>query len=778
VSVRGQENHYTQTVRGVVTDVVSEMPIVGATVIMTSSTPQTGASSDANGEFRMEKIPLGRCTVQISAIGYETVTLDNLDVVSGKETVLNIKMTENVITTEEVVIKGTHTKSEAGNEMALVSARSFSVEETEKYAGSLGDPSRMAANFAGVMSVSDQRNDIIIRGNSPVGLLWRIDGIDVPNPNHFGALGTTGGPVSMLNNNLLANSDFYTGAFPAEYGNAMSGVFDLNLRNGNNQKREYVGQVGFNGFELGTEGPFSKKSRASYLINFRYSTMEVMNKMGLNVGTGNAIPQYKDLSFKVNIPMNKGRISLFGIGGKSYIQFINSDTTATASYGTGGTNTYFGSDMGVVGLSYYHYFNDKTRSETHFSAQGAQSNAKLDSLNKINGTYPFFRSRFAETKYSFSEIVKHKFDRKNNGSIGITADLIGVNYTDSVKRQKDDPIIPGHDFLILTDNKNSFILIQAFAELQHRFTDALTLYSGVHWQQSDLNGSFSVEPRLSMKWNLLGNQSVNFGAGMHSQLQPHYIYFLKTQLSDGTYIETNRNLGFSRSNQLVLGYQILPTKNFRIKAETYYQYLYDIPISPIKQWYSAVNEGAGFGINGVDSLQNKGNGTNYGLELTMEKFFKDNYYFLITGSLFESKYKGYDNIERNTVFNGNFVVNGLAGYEFKIGKNNSLGVDMKGVVAGGMRQVPVLIDQSIAAGKEIDDYAHLYDKRYDNYMKFDLRISFKQNGKRISQEYAFDLQNFTNNKNIFQQYYNPTTEKMQTEYQNGIFPMFLYRIRF
>lgn len=171
----------------------------------------------------------------------------------------------------------------------------------------------MAANFAGVSIVDDSRNDIIIRGNSPIGLLWRLDGVEVPNLNHFSAAGTTGGPVSMINNNLLANSDFFTSAFPAEYGNAMSGVFDLKMRNGNNQKREYVGQIGFNGFELGAEGPF-KKGEGSYIVNYRYSVLGLMSKIGMKSGTGDATPYYQDLSFKINLPRTKiGKLSLFEI---------------------------------------------------------------------------------------------------------------------------------------------------------------------------------------------------------------------------------------------------------------------------------------------------------------------------------------------------------------------------------------------------------------------------------------------------------------------------------
>ena len=258
-----------------------------------------------------------------------------------------MKLEEKINNIGEVVVKASAKKAEAQNELAMVSARTFSVEETERFAGSLGDPARMVANYAGVMTQNDSRNDIIIRGNSPSGVLWRMEGIEIPNPNHFGAQGTTGGPVSMVNNNLLTNSDFLTGAFPAEYGNALAGAFDLNLRSGNSTEHEFTGQVGFNGFELGAEGPLLKLKNgqnASYLANYRYSTLEVIDKMGFNVGTGAAIPEYQDITFLVDVPGTKtGRIKLFGLWGKSFIA-LGRDLSDTAEnqYNPRGAATDFG----------------------------------------------------------------------------------------------------------------------------------------------------------------------------------------------------------------------------------------------------------------------------------------------------------------------------------------------------------------------------------------------------------------------------------------------------
>ncbi len=776
-----QTNEFTQTIRGVVLDVDTETPIPGTKIIIVGSSPLIGTITDFDGEFIIENVAVGRQTIQASYLGYKPVVISNLMLVTGRETVLTLKLEENVEEIEEITVSAGTGKSEANNEMAIVSARSFSIDETERYAGSLGDPSRMAANFAGVMSVSDQRNDIIIRGNSPTGLLWQLDGVSIPNPNHFGALGTTGGPVSMLNNNLLDNSDFFTGAFPAEYGNATSGVFDLKMRNGNNKTREYVGQVGFNGFELGAEGPFSKKSKASYLVNFRYSTLELMTKMGMEFGTGASVPQYKDLSFKINVPLKKGKISIFGIGGLSYIELHDQGIEESdASYNVAGTNTDFGSDMAVSGISHTYYFNDKTRLISSISAQGMRSTTVLDSLDENRNPYAYYSGMANETKYSGKIILKKKFNVRNNISVGTIYNIYNLNMQDSVKRSDSEDFLTNStsEFMVLNDTDGNFNLIETFAEWQHKFTDNLTFYSGIHTQMSDLNEDFAVEPRMGLKWKLTNKHSVHVGGGMHSQLQPHYVYFRKTELKDGTYIETNNDIGFTKSNQLVAGYDFNITKDFRVKFETYYQALNNIPVSPNETWYSMVNEGSNFGGGGVDSLLNEGTGTNYGVELTIEKFFTKNYYFLLTSTLYESKYKGYDKIERNSAFNGNYVFNALFGYEFNIGKNSTLAFNIKGVYAGGKRIIPILLDESIIAHKEIRDYDNVFKERYDDYTKIDLRISYKLNWKKISQEWALDLQNVSNNQNIFQQTYNVPEQKIKTDYQTGIYPMFLYRIRF
>jgi hypothetical protein len=769
---------YTQTIRGTVTDAVTGFPLIGANVVLLHSDPLVGTITDVNGHFEMTGVPLGRQALEITYVGYYPKVIPNILLTSGKEAVLNIRLEEKAIEMEEVVVKAGPRKDQSINEMATVSARTFTVEETERFAGSLGDPARMVANYAGVMTQNDSRNDIIIRGNSPIGVLWRMEGIEIPNPNHFGALGTTGGPVSMVNNNLLANSDFLTGAFPAEFGNATAGAFDLNLRSGNSRKTEFTGQIGFNGFEAGVEGPFLKLQNgqhASYLANFRYSTLEVMDKLGFNFGTGEAIPQYKDLTFLVDLPGTRyGRFKVFGLWGDSFIKLgREASDTAANSYSSRGMATDFGSGLAVLGGSHTFYFNEKTRIKSTLSYQQTHSTTVLDSVYQDFPEVPFLRSRQQENRLSFSTQFRQKIDARNNYSMGLILDHFSINFIDSLNHADYGR------FVTRADVTGQMTMLRAYGQYQHHFGESLTGYAGLHLQFFGLNDELAVEPRLGARYKVNGRNTVNLGFGLHSQTQPKIIYFAQTPDSlSQAYHLTNQALGYTRSAHLVLGYDRLINQDFRIRMETYYQYLYRVPVKESFPEFSLINAGDFFGLPMEDSLENKGTGQNYGIELTVEKFLSRGYYFLFTASLFDSRYQGADGKTRNTAFNGNYVFNLLGGYETALGRNLRLTLDVKTVWAGGRRYVPIDLEESIRTGKEVRDWRRAYEDRYDDYFRTDFRVGIRLNGKRASQEWAVDLQNLTGFQSIFMEGYDVHKKEIYTVYQQGFIPMFLYRIQF
>lgn len=767
----------TQTIKGQITDKESKYPLIGVTVAVVDIDPIIGAATDENGEFKLANVPLGRHTLKINYLGYKEQVMPNVVVSAGKQTIIDFSLTENVTAIDEIVVKSEVDKTATNNEMAVVSARSFNLEEAQRYAGSLNDPSRMAANFAGVNGANDARNDIVIRGNSPLGLLWRLEGIEIPNPNHFGSLGSTGGPVSILNTNQLGKSDFMTSAFPANYGNATSGVFDLMLRRPNNEKREHILQIGFNGLEAGTEGYFSKKSKASYMINYRYSTLGVFQAIGVNIGTGAAIPQYQDLSFKVELPTAKaGKFTLFGLGGLSNIEFYDSkiDTNKGKNnfYNDGTQDIVFKSDMGVVGLSHLYFFNPTTSAKLVIAASGTSQPISIDTIIRPSLIlFKKYEGVFDNNRISLNYSVNKKWDRQNTFNVGINIDRIGF----SLKDKSADAASTGKPLVAVRNSEGANMLYQGWMQWQHKFNERLTMNLGLHTQIFSLNNQIALEPRAGLKYQLNQKSTLSLGAGVHNQTQPIFFYYNRTP---GTSELSNKDLRFTNSNHFVLGYDNSFSKNWRIKTEVYYQSLNNVPIDAKSSTFSMLNVGSNFNLPGNDSLVNKGTGYNYGAELTLERFFNNGFYLLGTASLFESKYKGSDGVLRNTAFNGNYVFNALGGYEFKIGKKITLSADLKSTFAGGRRFTPIDEIASLAQKRIIEIESKAFTTQLPAYFRTDLSIGFKMEGKRATQQFILQINNISDNFNVFQRRYSVTDNKIIDVPQQGLFIIPQYRILF
>ena len=767
----------TQTIRGQVVDAVSQRGLPGASVILIDSLLFKGSSTDENGEFQLEGIKIGRVSLKVSFIGYEDQLLQNLVLNPSKQLVLKIQLQEKINTVEEVVVRADRAVGEPLNEMAVVSARAFSVEETRRFAGSWQDPARAAAAYAGVSGGSDERNDIIIRGNSPTAVLWRLEDINIPNPNHLSFSGSTGGPVSILNNNMLANSDFFTGAFPSEYGNANAGAFDLNLRRGNNQKREYYFQLGLAGLEFGLEGPFTKKHPASYLASYRYSTMAIIGLMGIDFGIS-AIPQYQDLTFVIDVPTKKkaGRFTLWGLGGLSSIHI-----TENAGFSRAGEeqrDQKLGSDMGATGLTHLVFLGEKTSLKTTVAATVLhqwQTDFGFVETDSTSFSYLNQRNRNVSIGASIHSQLNIKLSAKSSIRTGIIYDQKFISYLDSNITD-----IATETYMVNLNLKDRYGLAQLYAQFHHRFSEKTSGSIGLHGQMSTLNASFAIEPRIGFKWQPHRRHAVSIGGGMHSQMLPSLTYFFQTYVpSENRYIRTNGDVGFSRSIHAIVGYDWTILPKLRLKLEGYYQYLYEIPVEPTPSYFSMVNAGENIGDVAVrDSLVNDGIGQNMGIEFTLEKFFDRGYYFLLTASLYNATYRGSDGVWRNSAFNGNYNLSALGGYEFKISKKNTLAFDSKITWTGGARYVPLDIDSSIVAGEEVRDRSRAYEEKYRDYFRMDIKATFSFNGKRASHSLAFDFQNVFNTKNIFSQNYNPATQQVDTKYQLGFLPLLYYRVEF
>jgi hypothetical protein len=426
----------TQTIRGTVIEKQTQIPIPGANVILLYSDPLKGTTTDINGNFILEEVPLSRQSLRISYLGYLEITLDNIIVNAAKEVILNIELEESAISLEGVTVTASK-MHEPINKMASVSARLFTVEETNRYAGSWADPARMVSNYAGVNAANDERNDIVIRGNSPTGLLWRLEGVNIPNPNHFATNGTTGGAVSILNNNSLSTSGFYTGAFPAQYGNATSGAFDLTLRKGNSERHEYLAEFAVFGLQAGAEGPLKKKNGGSYIFNYRYSTIGLFDNLGLAGRDIPSIPKYQDITFKIDFGGNKkiGHFSLFGIGGLSNMnyKFIEQNDNDYDIHDVNrNKKTKIVSNMGVIGLSHNKILNDKSYIKTVLAYTGTLRSYRADTLLSNSNSKIISANNSTEQKIVLSGFYNHKLNKKNNYRIGILAENVFYDYADSI----------------------------------------------------------------------------------------------------------------------------------------------------------------------------------------------------------------------------------------------------------------------------------------------------------------------------------------------------------
>ncbi len=772
----------TQTLRGTITDRASEKPLSGATILVQGLS--IGATSDASGRFEISGVPIGRAQLAISFNGYKPAFVPEILVTAGKEVSLDIALEQEIVVLKEVIVKAASRKGVAANEYIGGSARSFNPEVVQRFAGGRNDPSKLVSNYAGVISGNDSRNDIVVRGNSPTGVLWRIEGLPAPNPNHFGTLGTTGGPVTILNTNAIKGADFLTGAFPAEFGNATAAVFDISLRSGNANQHERTLQLNaFSGLEAMLEGPLSKKRKdASYLIGYRYSFAQIAQSIRLNLGT-DAVPKYQDWVYNLDFgKTGKNHFSVYGMGGVSSIDFIGKDIDTADFYARQDQDAYATNNMLLFGAKHTLEINSKAYWRNHLSFSSNKDH--FDQYQYENQQVPFgkrwlvSRSRNQTQSLRLHSYYNVKQSAQLSWRAGIQVESTNLN-TDLRDKEGKPESAPFDQLRLFDDN---FTLLQGYAQSRYKPFEALTITAGANILYLTLNSSLQISPRFSANLKTGRNSSLFFAYGNHAQQQPLPIYLLERVDNEGKIDRTNRELDFTKANHFIFGYEKRFSGGWRLKSELYHQYLYDVPVERESSGFSVLNEGADFSFSNRAGLLNRGSGTNTGIEFTLEKFLSKGWYLLATGSIFDSKYKGSDGIERNSTFNYQQVGNLLGGKEWAVGKSkkNALTLDIRAAFMGGRYQTPVDLDASLAAGKEILDESQFNAERLEGYFRLDTKFGFRINSKKkkFSQTFYLDLQNVTNRENIFLQRFNAQRGTIGNVYQLGFFPDIMWKVQF
>lgn len=753
----------TQTIRGIVIDAQTNTPIEYASVMIQQG-GSLGAITDSLGRFRISNIPLGRYNIQTSYVGYNTNLANGIPVTSSKEVYLEIPLEENVQCLNEVIIQPEVRKDKPLNAMAITGGRMISMEEAGRFANGFDDPARLSSAFAGVAG-DVGTNAVAIRGNAPQFTQWRLEGVEIPNPTHFADLsGLGGGFLSALSTQVIGNSDFYNGAFPAEYNNALSGIFDMHLRNGNNQKYEHTFQLGILGIDLASEGPISKKSGSSYIFNYRFSTT--------SLATGNDVNlKYQDLSFKLNFPTKRaGTFSLWGIG---LIDRNKADFEERSEWENLGSRQAGSNNLNkmVGGLTHQYAINEATYLRSSVAATYSKDHLLVDQLTLADNDL----IRVGDVQNSkwdvvFNSYLNKKFSTRHTNRTGIT--LTGLKYDLDYKVS---PYI-GLDLPMKQISKGSgeSAVLSAYSTSVINLSNRWSTSLGVNAQYFFLNKNWSVEPRAALKWKPNAKHAFALAYGLHSRREKLDYYFIEKEV-DGRKV-SNKYLDFSKAHHFGLTYDWNISPYLHLKVEPYYQYLFHLPVE-MNTSFSVVNH-EDFYLDRL--LVNKGLGRNYGIDITLEQYMQNGFYYMLTGSIFKSKYKGGDGIWRNTRMDKGYILNLLAGKEWMVGrrKQNVLSLNGRIYFQGGNRYTPVDEAKSLEKHEIIFDETRAFSKKFSPAVNGDISLSYRINKKKVSHEFSVKILNVGMSTGMHFYEYDERNGKIKQEDGAGLIPNISYKIYF
>ena len=750
----------TQTVRGVVRDANSGEPLPYITVLVNEN--GNGAVTDSLGRFRIAKVPVGRYNLQVSSVGYEPLIVREQLLTSAKEGYNEIALHERVLNLDEVVVRSAVNKEQPLNPMALAGARMFSVEETNRFAGGFDDPARLVSSFAGVAG-NLATNSISIHGNSPQFLQWRLEGVEIPNPTHFADMtGLGGGIFTALSSQVMGNSDFFNGAFPAEYSNALSGVFDMSMRNGNNQKHEHTVQLGLLGLDLASEGPLSRKTGSSYIVNYRYSTTGLIRGF-----VGDLNLKYQDLSFKLNFPTRKaGTFSVWGLG-------LWDNNTAKPLEEKDWTNYTDKQDIKTDlaklagGINHKIFLGKGTYLKSSLAATYSHIVQDVKMLEN-NLLKPVVDIRNSDWNLVFNSYINKKFSNRYTNRTGIT--VTGLLYDLDYKWSETHvPNISPIEQIVKGDG--SSMMVSAYSNSIFNITDKLSANVGLTAQWFTLNNNWTVEPRVGLKYKVAPNHTLSAAYGLHSRRERLDYYFVKVGGK-----EVNKELDFAKAHHFVLSYDWRISNNIHLKVEPYYQSLYHVP----------VEAGTSFSIINYDlyyldrALVNKGKGRNYGVDITLERYLDKGYYWLLSGSIFDSEYTGGDGVWRDTSYNRGYIINGLIGKEWMVGKRkqNVFSANLRLSYQGGDRFTPVDIIASENKHDIVFDETRAFSSQFPTALTSDITVSYKINKRKTSHEFALKVLNIGGYTGQYGYIYNDKLQAVEKLSVTGIVPNISYKIQF
>jgi hypothetical protein len=764
--------------RGTVRDAESNQPLMGATVTLESgrsSSTTVSVATNPEGAFSFENLRPGYYTLSVSLDGFEGLRLVELNVASGKEQTLDLLLQSAPGQLPEATILA---PTPGRRKLLPVGEIPLSREQTLRFPATFFDPLRLATAYPGVAQTDDGTNSISIRGNSPSSVRWRLEGVEIVNPNHLPNAGTfsdrpatASGGVLMFSAQLLDNSSLLTGVMPAGYGDANGGIVDMYLRKGSDQQHEFTAQAGLIGLDIAAEGPLGKRKQesgqapASYLVNYRYSTVGLLGQLGVSFGDEQI--NFQDLSFNLNFKGRKGgNWSVFGMGGLSENNFRHKSDTAEIKAYKDFFDIDFSSKTGVIGVRNFTQYSHGVWLKTSAAASGQYSERLSSSPTFLerNST-----DNISETALSYSSTIGFPLNSRFDWQIGVIGTVRFYQANSQFEGGEERPIEVQY-----TTNQPWAQISWKNAQKTTEAEFGLHMYSLNVSSQSQETSAFNPRASFSQRF---GRHKFIAAAGYFTEALPFW----------ATWQQDNLNTRSSLKASLGYVWAIAPRWSFR--AEGFWQWFNETPflgasfasmanISDFRVFPSSSSSGVFF-LTG---------GRNLGIEMMLERRFSGDWFANLNATLIDSKYPAPD---QNGLFNPRLVssrwdIGHIANLTFgkewqrekRPGRERSIGLNGRAVWTGGVREAEIHPVSKQLRTTVFNEFGG-FNKVYPDYFRLDVRVYWRKYiGNRRNSTFALEFQNLTNKQNFAYHYYDPYTERVENKFQLGTIPNFSWRVEF
>lgn len=766
---------YSQSgkVKGRVIEKNTRLPIVGVNIIVQGT--QYGGTTDSSGNYSILNIPSGIYSFKFSCIGFETKIETDIVIKSNRVNFINKELESTSIKQKDVLIISGYFEKLSDSP---VSSQSLNNEEIRRSPGSREDVSRMLQNFPGVNPTSDDRNDLVIRGGNPAEVQFLIDNVEIPNPNHFGTQGATGGPIGMINTEFIEKADFYSGGFTAGYGNKLSGVMDIHLRNGNSENLGGKVDLNFGGVGGYIESPFFN-GKGSFLVGVHRSFLELFK----GVLNSNGTPVYSNTQGKITYNFNPiHQLSFLWLTGYDKIDINYSPEIDDFEIEKTDTNIYqninFKSFQFTAGSTLKSIWNDKFYSTLTFShtysnfhtdvfdvdLKGFHSSNsdKLSDKQEINNKICYSNS-------STEQITNLKLDLSwtLNKNLMLTS---GINVKSNAFNHK-IRYIPFHSDRInqygllpeswnVNVNYKSLFKYGSFINLKQNLYSNLIMNAGIRIDYFDLLNKISFSPRFTLLYDINEKLSIHSGYGIYYQ-NPEFIWI-------SIHRDNKNTLKDLRCDHLILGVNYLITPGLKISLEGYYKNYNQYPTADEKgyEMISMANTGADYGVSLItQKLASKGKGYSKGIEVMLQQKTIKSIYGILSYSYSKTEHLAVDGIFRAGAFDNRNVFNLILGYKINIKNEFSL----KYKYATGRPYTPFDLNKSIAEGEGILNLNKINSQRYEDYQKLDLRYDNREFHQWGTITWYISVENVLGRKNVLSHYWNRARKRTDFNYQTTLF---------